>query len=121
MPYNFALFAAGAIAILTGIVHTALGETHIICKIAFPSRPLAILSRGILWVSGAAWVAAGILFFALALTGPSPLAPPIIITQSVVLGIGAVGNFQATKGRHPGWVLLAMSIGLALYALLAGM
>jgi hypothetical protein len=117
MSSSMAFYIAGALAIFTGIVHGFVGERRIVGAIQFPNTPVRILSRWILWVSAAAWVAAGILYIAVAATGDRTLAPTIVITQAVVLAIGAYGNFRATRGRHPGWALLAASIGFSFYGL----
>ena len=117
MSSSMAFYIAGAFAIVTGIIHGVVGERRIIGAISFPNARLQILSRGILWVSVAAWVAAGILYIAIGLTGASKLSAVIVLTQAVVLSIGVYCNFRATRGRHPGWVLLALSIGFSLYGL----
>jgi len=117
MSSSMAFYIAGALAIVTGIIHGIVGERRIIGAISFPNARLQILSRGILWVSVAAWAAAGILYIAIGLTGASELSAVIVLTQAVILAIGVYCNFRATRGRHPGWVLLALSIGFSLYGL----
>lgn len=122
MSSSLAFFIAGALAVVTGVLHGIVGERRIIGRIPFPNVPVRILSRGILWVSAAAWVAAGILYIALGAIGAAGsrgLAATIVGTQAVVLAVGAYGNFRATRGRHPGWALLALSIGFSVYALAA--
>jgi hypothetical protein len=120
MTAAFALTCAGVIAIYTAIVHGALGERRIIRAIRFPNAALLILSRGMLWVSVAAWTAAGVLYLVIAQVGPSILATAVILTQAVVLGAGIWCNAQATRGRHPGWMLLVVSVALSFYALAGG-
>lgn len=115
MSSSVAFTIAGALAIFTGVVHCVVGERRMIGAIAFPSRTLLILSRGMVWVSGAAWAGAGVLYITIGRTGPGALANAVVLTQAVVLGIGVYCNFVATRGRHPGWALLALSLGFAGY------
>ncbi len=113
------LIAAGAVAVLTGLVHSIMGEIlifrrlrsgGIIPKIAPP--PLRERHVRILW---ATWHLASILEFALAavLFCIGTNSDSGSSHQTVALAAISISNFLAallvlfaTNGRHPGWVAL---------------
>lgn len=119
-----ALTAAAALSILTGLVHSVLGEWLIFRHLRRGSLvpqlgapPLRARHVRILW---ATWHLASVFGWALAalLLGlaASP-EPPLrqLVLQSVMaanLG-GALLVLVATRGRHPGWIALGAVAGLA--------
>jgi hypothetical protein len=107
---------AGAIAILTALVHGVLGETKIFAKARIEPAWIRLMLR-LIWQCGAlAWAGLGALL--IAAQGFAPAARQWIIAVAVVNFLAAaVGNAWVTRGRHPGWMLMAAASGLALASL----
>jgi len=109
---HFLMQVGGAVGAATGVIHGYLGEKKLfaLAKIEPPyARQMARLG----WQCGAvAWVAMGVLLV-FAAGFQSPDARRAVIAASVIVYLtGAVGNAMATKGRHFGWAILALTIGL---------
>lgn len=109
---HFLMQLGGAVGAATGVIHGYLGEKKLfaLAKIEPPyARQMARLG----WQCGAvAWFVIGILLI-LAAGFESPDARRAVIVSSVIIYLaGAVGNAIATKGRHFGWAVLALAIGL---------
>lgn len=69
----------------------------------------------LLHFSTAAWLAGGAaLVIVSRMGGEAQLVTGLLV--AALYGFAAAANFWATRGRHPGWVLL----GLAVAAILAG-
>ncbi|MBC7499530.1 MAG: hypothetical protein H7315_03390 [Herminiimonas sp.] len=109
-------FIAGVIAVLTGIVHSVLGE-HLIFRHVrdgslvptLGAPPLRERHIRIIWatwhlVSIFAWASAGVLI-RLAFSPAPPASIVAVGIASAYLG-GAILVLVSTKGRHPGWVAL---------------
>ena len=113
--------AAGLIATVTGVVHSALGERLIFRHVrgggvipASGAPPLRERHIRILWAtwhlaSVFGWAFAGVL---LRLAFP-PAPAASVVTAAIVLAYlgGSVLVLVATRGRHPGWIaLLAVAV-----------
>ena len=116
-------FAAGSLALITGIVHSVLGEILIFRHLrngglvpAMAAPPLRERNIRILWAtwhlgSVFGWAFAGILFrLAVAPHDSSLIA--FVLSTIVFANIGAsLLVLIGTKGRHPGWIaLLAVAV-----------
>lgn len=124
--FSWMLVVAGFIGAGVAIVHGILMQRLMIKPIldqvdATPAtmRLLPIL----LQFSTFCWFFGGVVLIA------TPIMPnsESIITAAVFVGgfylFGSIGNFIGTKGRHPGWVLLAISsalIAISLFGISAG-
>ena len=109
-------FIAGVIAVLTGVVHSVLGEHLIFRHVrdgslvptlgAPPLRERHIRIIWATWHLGSifAWASAGVLI-RLAF---SPALPASIVAVGIAVAYlgGAILVLVGTKGRHPGWVAL---------------
>lgn len=105
---------AGVLGVLVALAHGYLGETRIIAAASFPSRQAKALVRAIWQLSTVTW-ALGSLAIAAA---PSLIAESA--TRQVVVAVailpmlwGIIANAWITKGRHFGWMALAVVVGLA--------
>ena len=121
--------AAGAVAAITGVVHSVLGERLIFRHLrqggVVPTGnapPLRTRHVRILWAtwhigSVFGWAFAGTLF-QLALA-PSDLALRPLLVSAIVFGyLGAsLLVLVGTRGRHPGWIALALVAALSWSAL----
>lgn len=114
------LVAAAIIAVIVGIVHSALGELLIFKKLRTsgvvptePAPPLQARNVRILWAtwhlaSVFGWAFAGILFTLAQDSGSAHMAA-LNATMFAFLG-GSLLVLIGTKGRHPGWLgLLAVA------------
>ena len=122
--FNWAFITAGCIGSCVAIVHGMLMHTKIIKPILATSDYPIIVQRllpALMQFSTFCWLLGGIALIA------TPIFPDrsSLVTAAVFVGVfysfGAIGNFWSTRGRHFGWVLLAVATALiawGLYALL---
>ena len=109
---DVALEIAGVFAILIAIVHGILGEVKVFARTRIEPERMRTLLRAIWQCSTAAWIAGGVLFIA-ASQFPPAARRWFVLAFICVYGIGALGNFAAFRGRHYGWMLMALVISLA--------
>jgi uncharacterized membrane protein len=111
------LQTAGVLGILVGIVHGVLGETKVFAAARIEPDWVRRLLRAV-WAAGAvAWIGGGVLLLAAPSMSSETARQWIVAVLAVVYGCGALGNAWVTRGRHPGWMLLTATIGLALAGL----
>ena len=115
------LTTAASVAILTGVAHSVLGERLIFRHLrppgavvpSLPASPLRGRHVRILWAtwhlaSVFGWAFAGLLLATAWGPGsPSLLDAVLAATAAAHLG-GALLVLVATRGRHPGWIALAV-------------
>lgn len=110
--YMWLLMAAGLIGAAIAIVHGLLMQRLMVRPILEQAKVTPATERLfpiLLQFSTFCWFFGGLALMA------APLMPSkaSIVTTAIFVGsfyvFGAVGNFVGTKGRHPGWVLLAIS------------
>lgn len=111
---NAALALAGVIGGATAIIHGVLTQRLMIQPVAALtdgriSAPIARLVPVLLQFSTFNWlVGAGALIAAAFWAEPAvKLATGALVGASYLFG--AVGNFWGTRGRHPGWMLMALA------------
>ncbi|MBP1875861.1 CHASE2 domain-containing sensor protein [Ensifer adhaerens] len=109
---------AGLLALVTGLVHSILGEVMIFRPLrngslisTTSSAPLAKRTIGILWatwhlVTVFGWAFAGILL-QLAFAPQAASTTGLVVTAIVFANVGGgLLVLVGTKGRHPGWIAL---------------
>jgi hypothetical protein len=109
--------AAGLMAVVISLVHGYLGETKIFANVQIePPWARRMLHAVYHCGSTLPWLVMGaLLFLAPAM---DPLARRTIIIASVIVYVAAAaGNAWASRGRHYGWALLSVVIGLAVAGL----
>lgn len=120
---DYALIAAGLVGSLTAIIHGVLTQRFMVApldKIAADnhvSGQIRRLNTALLHYSTASWLACGLALIAAALWFDESAR---LVTALFVGGhflYGAIGNAWATRGRHPGWMLMAIAIALIAYAI----
>ena len=121
VSYEIALVTSGCIGSFVAVVHGALMQKLMIPPIlantshSQTSRRLIPL---LLHFSTFCWLLGGMALIAT----PFLTNSSIILTISTFVGVlytfGTIGNLWGTKGRHPGWMLLAIAVGLIIYAVL---
>ncbi len=114
------LIAAGGLALITGIVHSVLGEVLIFRQLrsgglvpAMSAVPLSERNLRIIW---ATWHLASVFGWAFAVvliriglaTPDDPLAP-LVLSAIIFANLGgSLLVLVGTKGRHPGWIALLL-------------
>jgi hypothetical protein len=114
------LVAAAALAVVVGIVHSALGEFLIFRRLRWgglvPSEAAPVFAPRHLAIIWASWHALTVFGFALAaiLLRTAEIDPPAdlvgFVRSSVALAMGVAGALVlfATRARHPGWIALLL-------------
>lgn len=108
-----ALIAAGIIGSVTAIIHGVLTQRFMVApfdKLAAEhhvSGQIRRLNAALLHYSTASWLACGLTLIAAAiwLDGEAKLVTALFVAAHFLYG--AIGNAWATRGRHPGWMLMA--------------
>jgi hypothetical protein len=105
--------AAGLMAVVIALIHGYLGEAKLFAKAQIePPWARRMLHAVYHCGSTLAWLVIGVLLFLA--PGVDPLARRTIIIASVIVyAAAAAGNAWASRGRHYGWALLSVVIGLA--------
>ena len=118
---DLALGLAGVIGSGVALVHGVLTQRLMVepfRAMASTARTPATIRRlvpGLLHFSTYNWFLGGLaLMVAAAWLGPqAKLATALLVGSSYLFG--AAGNLWATRGRHPGWLLYAIALGLIVY------
>ena len=122
--HDGALALAGLIGSGTALVHGILTQRLMVGPIAAAlgegrklSAPVRKLVPILLQFSTFAWLAGGLALIAAAawLGRDAKLAVGLLVGSLYLYG--AVANAWATRGRHPGWILMAVSVVLIGYGL----
>ncbi len=116
------LLGAGILGCLVALLHGFLQQKLIIKPLVKRNLESGNLSEttlklivALLHFSTAAWLAGGVALIVVSrMGGEAQLATGLLV--AALYSFAAAANFWATRGRHPGWVLL----GLAVAAILAG-
>jgi hypothetical protein len=121
---DMALAAAGAIGSGVAVVHGVLVQRLMVRPIeqAFTAEartPAAVrrLIPPLLHFSTLAWFLGGLVLIVAAfrLEGEARLASGLLVGATFLFG--AVVNLWATRGRHPGWMLMAAAVVLLAFGL----
>lgn len=110
-----ALGAAGLIGAGVAVIHGVLIQKVLVRPLAGPSEvrmaaPIRRLIGPLLHFSTYNWFLGGVALVAVA-AGFQPgarLMTALLVGSSYLFG--AVGNAWATRGRHPGWMLMAVAL-----------
>lgn len=120
---DLALTLAGAIGSSVALVHGVLTQRHIVTPLdrmagqaKDVSRSVARLVPILLHFSTFTWFVGGLALVVAAnwLGHEGRLVTCTIVGASYLYGVA--GNFWATRGRHPGWMLLAVSAALIAFS-----
>jgi hypothetical protein len=104
--------AAGVLGITAALVHGYLGETKLFATpLIQASRARLRLLRLVWHCSVVDWAVMGALLILVPTLGPDRARIAIISASAVVFAAGAIGNAWASRGRHFGWVWLAVVVG----------
>lgn len=121
---DWALAVAGMIGLVTALVHSVLVQRLMVAPLNAvvanqPNISAAIkgLIAPLLQFSGFAWGLGGIALILVALGAAQETRLAIGLFVGALYAFGAVFNFIATKGRHPGWMLMVVAVALIALAL----
>ncbi|MFK7955032.1 MAG: hypothetical protein AB8B96_02960 [Lysobacterales bacterium] len=108
------LSLSGAMGMMIALVHGYLGETQVIGPTTTRTDAHRRVLQAIMFLSAVYWFVAGfvLLLSPRYLTGTTQTV--VICAMAAILASGSVANFWATRGKHFGWVLLAIACGIAL-------
>lgn len=118
---DWALAAAGAIGGAVAVIHGVLTQKLMVAPVSADRRLPPVVRRlvaALLQFSTYNWLLGGVALVAVAVMAVGPqarLAVGLLVGSSYLFGV--VGNFWGTRGRHPGWVLYALSLGLIVFGL----
>jgi hypothetical protein len=114
---DLALQAAGSLAILAAVIHGVLGETKVLAVARIePAWALRLIR--VVWHCGVvAWIAGGVLLIATPTMAAGSARTWIVSAMIAFYGSGVIGNAWATRGRHFGWMVLAVVVVLAVAGL----
>lgn len=120
---NLALVAAGIIGCVTAVIHGVIVRkilvapaTRLMSESGTP-RSIIGLVGPLIQFSTFAWLLAGIALIIVGAGGAPDARWSVGLMAAALFLYGAVGNAWATRGRHPGWVMMALACGLIAYAL----
>jgi hypothetical protein len=110
-----ALGLAGIVGVGVAVIHGVLIQKLLVQPLAAPggvrmSAPIRRLIAPLLHFSTYNWFLGGLALIAVA-AGFQPgarLMVALLVGSSYLFG--AVGNAWATRGRHPGWMLMAVAL-----------
>jgi hypothetical protein len=118
-----ALMLAGAIGSATALVHGILTQRYMVRPIAAllaekrMAAPIRRLVPLLLHFSTCAWFLGGLALIAAAngFGNEARLATALFVGSLFLFG--AVVNGWATRGRHPGWMLMAAAVALIAFGI----
>lgn len=105
--------AAGILAFAAAVVHGAIAETKVFPKVHIEPARARLLIRLVWQCSTVAWMALATLLFVIPWLGSDAARNWIVAMSIVTFALAAIGNVWANRGRHFGWVALALVVGLA--------
>ncbi len=119
---DWAFIAAGCIGTFVAVFHGVVIQKRMIKPIlsqtSFPESTRRLVPL-LLHFSTVCWFLGGVALIAT----PFALNSSAALTTAAFVGLfyafGAIGNLWGTRGRHPGWVLLAIAVALIVYAAMA--
>ena len=118
---NALFVSAGTVGIAVSVIHGVLMQRLMISPILagddLPGRSRRIFPL-LMHFSTAVWFLAGVGLVFASLCLPLSTTMVIAYVTALVYALGAFANFWGTRGRHFGWIPLAVSVALIGWALL---
>jgi hypothetical protein len=119
---DIALIAAGALGAAIAIIHGVLMQRYMIGPIqtwfdssARMNAASKALTPILLHLSTLYWFAGGLTLIAAALWFDPSAKLAVACCVAALYVPAVIGNFWGTRGRHPGWMLYAVSVALLAY------
>ena len=108
------LILAGTGGALIALIHGYLGQTIVLPSFSGGTASARRVNQAVFQLSTLYWFAGGVALIYAAVFSDQGERTLIVAMVTFLYITGAAGNLWATRGRHPGWVLLALVTGLAL-------
>lgn len=118
---DWALLWAGVIGGGVAVFHGVMTQKAMVAPVTALAQLSPMIRRmtaALLQFSTFNWLMGGaaLVFVAVTAVGPqAKLAVGLLVGSSYLFA--TVGNFWSTRGRHPGWALYAVSLGLIVFGL----
>lgn len=116
---NLALTLAGLVGAITAVIHGILTDRLIVRPIdhrlsddAGVSATIRRIVPPLLQYSTYSWLVGGIALVIAANVADAETRLWISLLVASKFLYGAVANLWATRGRHPGWMLMTVAVGL---------
>lgn len=113
---EISLIAAGVIGAATATIHGVLMQRFMVAPIGHElaehgrtSAPLLRLLPVLMHFSTFAWFASGAGLVIVAIAGTRDMQVAVSMGVGALYAFGVAGNAWATRGQHPGWVLLLLA------------
>ena len=104
---------AGLLGVIVALAHGWLGETKIIAHSKFPGRQAKGFVRAMWHLSSASWIAGSLLIAASPWLVTPAQRPWVVAYACLPMVWSIVANAWISRGRHFGWMALAVVVGLA--------
>ena len=108
------LYLGGVLGLIVSVIHGYLGEVKVIRPTHSPSIPAKRVLSAIMFLSAVYWGAASLLLLVVPTQIPEASREIVCYGVAAIYVSGSLGNLWATRGKHPGWVLLAAATILTL-------
>lgn len=109
------LLVAGGMGMVIALVHGYIGETKVVRPVQATTDTAKRVLQAIMFLSAVYWFFAGLALAAAPVYFEGAPKTAIAYIVASIFASGAIGNFWATRGRHFGWMLLAVACSLALF------
>ena len=117
---NALFVSAGAVGIAVSVIHGVLMQRLMIAPVLagddLPGRSRRIFPV-LMHFSTAVWFLAGVALVVASLYLPASTTMVIAYVTAMLYALGAFANFWGARGRHFGWIPLAVSVTLIGWAL----
>lgn len=108
------LVGAGVGGVLVAIIHGYLGHKIVLPQLAGGTAQIRRVNEAVFQLSTLYWLAGGLVLIATPYFLDDALRRVFVCGVVFLYATGAIGNFWATRGRHPGWVILLVVTIMAL-------
>lgn len=105
--------SAGVLAFVAAVIHGTLAETKVFPGLRIEPERTRLLLRLVWQSSTIAWMSLAVLLVAAPWLGSDTARDWVIVVSIVTFGFSAMGNAWASRGRHFGWIVLGLVVGLA--------
>jgi len=114
---NLLLTLAGVSGMTIAIVHGYIGEQKVLTPIDGVSPVIKRVISAVFHLSTLYWFVGGLMLIIAPIYLSSSQQNILTLTVLFLYATGSIGNFWATRGRHFGWLLLAITCLLILLSL----
>lgn len=104
---------SGALCVVVAVIHGYLGQAKLIPSANFATESGRLLVIAIWQLSTLVWIGSGITFAIAPWAFSDETRGLIVLIAALPIAYGVVANAWFTKGRHFGWMLLALVLVFA--------